>query len=57
MTVIVATRSAYITGIGMDEANKLLEEYGKAPLTYKNSHRALASVIIAWIGWPFVVAR
>ncbi|WVQ96897.1 hypothetical protein IAU59_004004 [Kwoniella sp. CBS 9459] len=56
MSVIVAQRAIHIEGISEEEANRLLEQFGRAPNSYKHSARALASVVLAWVGWVFVVA-
>jgi len=57
LTIIVATRHAYVSGVGSDEANRLLALYGGSPLIYKHNGRALASVVFSWPGWVFTVAR
>jgi len=57
LTVIVATKSAYISGVSAAEARRLLGEDVKgAPLTYRRSGRALASVIFLWPGIVFTFA-
>ncbi|KAG9676252.1 hypothetical protein KCU99_g4154, partial [Aureobasidium melanogenum] len=55
MTVIVATKNAYITGISAAEGNRLVMENGKTPLDYRHSARIVTSVVFGWVGWVFVV--
>lgn len=60
MTIIVALRSANVTGVSPERAEELLGQYTKynvTPLTYKDNGRALASVIFIWPGWVATVAR
>lgn len=57
LTIIVACHSSYVTGIGRDEAKRLLEEYGGSPLVYKHNGRAVASVVFLWPGTVFAFAR
>lgn len=57
MTVIVAQRTAYITGVSAQEAARLVTENGKIVLTYKHSARIVTSVVFAWVGWVFVIVR
>ncbi|TIA56216.1 hypothetical protein D6C79_00078 [Aureobasidium pullulans] len=56
MTVIVATHSAYVTGVSTAEGNRLVTENGKIVLNYKHSARIVTSVVFGWIGWIFVIA-
>lgn len=59
MTVITATRSAYVTGIGARESATLLAGYKKSsetPLSYKANGRAVAAVVFAWLGWVSTAA-
>ncbi|KAI5239680.1 hypothetical protein E4T43_06604 [Aureobasidium subglaciale] len=56
MTVIVATKSAYVTGVSAEEGNRLVLENGKTPLDYRHSARIVTSVVFGWIGWIFVIA-
>ena len=60
MTIIVARRSAYVTGIGAGEALRLLQQwpkYNEAPLTYRHNARAVTGVVFIWPGWIAVIAR
>ncbi|EEA27296.1 hypothetical protein TMatcc_004414 [Talaromyces marneffei ATCC 18224] len=51
MTVIVATRHAYISGVDANEATRLLEASIKNPnLYYRHNPKCLASVILLWPG-------
>ncbi|KAF2712959.1 hypothetical protein K504DRAFT_423187 [Pleomassaria siparia CBS 279.74] len=49
-TVIVASHSAYVTGIDAAEAQRLLAEYGGGPLKYRHNGRAVASCVFEWPG-------
>jgi len=49
-TVIVATKSAFVTGTDAAEAQKLLAAYGGSPLRYRDNGRAIASVVFLWPG-------
>ncbi|KAF9741933.1 hypothetical protein PMIN06_008225 [Paraphaeosphaeria minitans] len=49
-TVILATRSAYVTGTDAATASRLLAEYGGSPLRYRDNGRAVASVVFLWPG-------
>ncbi|KAJ4361039.1 uncharacterized protein N0V89_001608 [Didymosphaeria variabile] len=49
-TVIVATRSAYVTGADAATVSRLLAEYGGSPMRYRNNGRAIASVVFLWPG-------
>lgn len=54
MTIITATRHAYVSGVNAGTAQTLLEQYSKAdetPLVYRHNPRAIASVVFAWLGW------
>lgn len=60
MTVIVALRSAYVTGVSAERAEEMLQQYAKysaTPLQYKENGRAVASVVFIWPGWVATVAR
>lgn len=52
-TYIVATKSAYMTGTDVKNAERLLTEYGGSPLKYSDNARALASVVFLWPGMCF----
>lgn len=45
MTIIVAIRSAYISGVSSEEAQRLLDAYNGSPLIYRHNGRAIASVV------------
>jgi hypothetical protein len=53
-TYIVATRSAFITGVSAETAQQGLSEYGGSPLEYKRNGRAIASVVFMWLGMMFI---
>lgn len=60
MTIITATRSAYVTGVGAAEATDLLNQFSKkseTPLVYRHNARAIASVVFSWLGWVSTLAR
>ncbi|EED19741.1 conserved hypothetical protein [Talaromyces stipitatus ATCC 10500] len=51
MTVIVATRHAYISGVDAAEASRLLEASIKNPnLYYRHNPKCIASVVLLWPG-------
>jgi len=52
-TYIVATKSAYVTGVNAAETERLLAEYGGSPLRYRDNGRAIASVVFLWPGMVF----
>ena len=56
-TVIVAARSAYVTGTNAVESQRLLAMYGGSPLRYRNNGRAIASVVFLWPGMVFTSVR
>jgi hypothetical protein len=56
-TVIVATKSAYVTGTDAASASRLLVEYGGSPLRYRDNGRAIASVVFLWPGMLATFAR
>ncbi|KAF1972006.1 hypothetical protein BU23DRAFT_581215 [Bimuria novae-zelandiae CBS 107.79] len=49
-TVILATKSAYVTGTDAANAQRLLAEYGGSPMKYRDNGRAIASVVFLWPG-------
>jgi len=52
LTIIVATKHAYITGVGAAEATRLLKLSAKdPPLHYKHNAKAIVSTVLVWIGW------
>jgi len=51
LTIIVATKHAYITGIGSELATELLKQSSKNPsLIYRHNAKAIASTVLLWIG-------
>jgi hypothetical protein len=57
-TVIVATRSAHVTGTDAGTASSLLREFKKQiPLKYRENARAVASVVFLWPGMIATFAR
>jgi hypothetical protein len=56
-TYIVATRSAFVTGVSAENAQQGLTEYGGSPLEYRRNGRAIASVVFLWPGMVFTVVR
>jgi len=49
-TIIVATKSAYVSGSDAATVQRLLAEYGGSPLRYRDNGRAIASVVFLWPG-------
>ncbi|KAJ4304715.1 hypothetical protein N0V90_000242 [Kalmusia sp. IMI 367209] len=49
-TIILATKSAFVTGADADTASRLLAEYGGSPMKYRDNGRAIASVVFLWPG-------
>lgn len=56
-TVIVATKSAYVSGTDAANAGRLLREYGGSPMRYRDNGRAIASVVFLWPGMIATFAR
>ena len=56
-TVIVATKSAYVSGTDSANAGRLLREYGGSPMRYRDNGRAIASVVFLWPGMLATFAR
>jgi hypothetical protein len=56
-TYIVATKSAYVTGVDAAIAQMDLAAYGGSPLKYKKNGRAIASVVFLWPGTVFTFLR
>ena len=57
LTVIVAMKTARITGVDRATAMKLLNQWSKPPLAYRHYAKAIASVVLLWLGFPATVAR
>ncbi|CBY00572.1 hypothetical protein IAQ61_011493, partial [Plenodomus lingam] len=55
-TYIVATQRAYISGPNRVESERLLKEYNGSPLRYADNGRAVASVVLLWVGMVFTFA-
>jgi len=49
-TIIVATKSAYVSGTDAANAQRLLAGYGGSPMRYRDNGRAIASVVFLWPG-------
>jgi len=56
MTVIVATRSATITGVDAGEATALLLQREKPPLVYRKNGRCVAATVLLWLGMIATIA-
>lgn len=56
-TIILATKSAYVTGTDASTAQRLLAEYGGSPMRYRDNGRAIASVVFLWPGMVATFAR
>ncbi|KAJ6268864.1 hypothetical protein PSV08DRAFT_226293 [Bipolaris maydis] len=52
-TYVVAAKSAYVTGVSPAEARRLLDAYGGSPMLYRRNGRAVASVVLLWVGMVF----
>ncbi|KZM25641.1 uncharacterized protein EKO05_0003260 [Ascochyta rabiei] len=53
-TYIVATQSAFVSGTDSATADRLIAEFGRtSTLRYASNPRALASVILLWLGMVF----
>lgn len=58
-TVILALHGEKIGNIDLDDPTLrllLAQESGKTPVLYKNSGRAVASVVFLWVGWACTIA-
>ncbi|KAF1919220.1 hypothetical protein BDU57DRAFT_134095 [Ampelomyces quisqualis] len=55
-TYMVASQSAYVTGVDKATAQQDLEMYGGSPLRYRKNGRAVASVVFLWLGTVFTFA-
>ncbi|MCJ1458855.1 hypothetical protein MMC28_009229 [Mycoblastus sanguinarius] len=56
LTIIVATKSAYVTGVDAPTATRLLRQYLKPTLVYKHNAKAIASAVLLWPGFVATVA-
>jgi len=56
VTVIVATRSAYITGVSKVEADYWFNANGKPNRVYKHNGYCVASAVFLWLGVPAAFA-
>ncbi|KAF2107434.1 hypothetical protein BDV96DRAFT_506271 [Lophiotrema nucula] len=56
LTIIVAMKSAYVSGTDAANASRLLAEYGGSPMKYRDNGRAIASVVFLWPGFLATVA-
>ncbi|KAK2767494.1 hypothetical protein FQN54_003651 [Arachnomyces sp. PD_36] len=57
MTVIVATRSAFVSGVDSETALELLNQSKRNPnLVYRHNPYCVASVVLLWPGWVASVA-
>ncbi|ESK96178.1 hypothetical protein Moror_7252 [Moniliophthora roreri MCA 2997] len=50
-TIVIATRSAYVTGVSPEEAQQLIELYFRPPLEYKTWAVNIAWVVLIWPGF------
>ncbi|KAK7705514.1 hypothetical protein SLS57_010048 [Botryosphaeria dothidea] len=51
LTIITASKSAYVSGVNSAEASQLLAAYGGSPMRYRENGRAIASVVFLWPGF------
>ncbi|RWQ94464.1 hypothetical protein C8Q69DRAFT_507835 [Paecilomyces variotii] len=57
MTVIVATRRSYVTGVDANEARRLLDQAQKHPnLIYRHNPYCIACVVLLWCGLVATIA-
>lgn len=59
-TVIISLRKEHVTDHDFNDpklAAELAKESSKTPILYKDSGRAMASLVFLWIGWAFTVVR
>jgi len=56
-TILVATKSAYVSGADAATASRYLAEYGGSPMRYRDNGRAIASVVFIWPGMIATIAR
>jgi hypothetical protein len=56
-TYIVASKSAWVSGVDQATAQRDLELYGGSPLRYAENGRAVASVVLLWLGMVFTCVR
>ncbi|MCJ1277379.1 hypothetical protein MMC21_005191 [Puttea exsequens] len=56
LTIIVATKSAYMTGVNGGAATALFKQYKDIPLVYRHNVKAVAAVVLLWPGLLFTVS-
>lgn len=57
LTITVATHSIQIDGVTNDQANIILQSWKGPALDYCNDGRAIATLVVEWIGFVFTVWR
>jgi hypothetical protein len=57
LTVLVARYSARVEGVSGPELDELLSHWKKSPLVYHKNGRAVASVVLMWLGALFTIIR
>jgi hypothetical protein len=55
-TVITATGNAWISADSVDAAD-IARQHLSPPLVYRHNGKAIASVVLLWLGWVATVAR
>jgi len=55
-TVIVCTHNAHVSGVSSERAQEVLSSSGGPPITYHENGRVVASLVLLWLGFPFVIA-
>ncbi|KAK6544840.1 hypothetical protein TWF694_001521 [Orbilia ellipsospora] len=55
-TVIVATHECWVNGVSGPELTRVLQEAGKPNWKYRKNARAVASVVLLWVGLVFTIA-
>ncbi|KAF3911323.1 hypothetical protein ABW21_db0205245 [Orbilia brochopaga] len=55
-TVIVATHECWVDGVSGEEESQLLRNSGQPNFIYRKNPKAVASVVLLWIGLVFTIA-
>ncbi|CRG89985.1 hypothetical protein PISL3812_07025 [Talaromyces islandicus] len=53
LTIIVATHGIHIEGVTYDEANSIRQTWNGPALEYYKDGRAIATIVVEWIGFVF----
>ncbi|KAK6332257.1 hypothetical protein TWF696_002978 [Orbilia brochopaga] len=55
-TVIVATHKCWVDGVSGDEESMLLRNAGQPSWVYRHNPKAVASIVLLWVGLVFTIA-